>query len=83
MPEFTILEIEVIEEIIHDNLEEVVNDYYRAMKKSITDYVLLDDNEKKRLGIKISFKPVTYWGNGKSKQEIVPYEQREENQRNK
>jgi len=40
--DFTILETELAESIIHENLEEVVNDYYRAMKKSITDYVLLD-----------------------------------------
>lgn len=40
--DFTVLETELSEAIIHENLEEVVNDYYRAMKKSITDYVLLD-----------------------------------------
>jgi hypothetical protein len=38
------LDTEIVEEIIHVNLEEAVNDYYKAMKKSITDYVLLDEN---------------------------------------
>lgn len=61
----------------------MVNDYYRAMKKSITDYVLLDENERKRLAIKMSFKPVTYWGSVKNTEEVVPYEQREENIRNR
>ena len=60
-----------------------MNDYYRAMKKSITDYVLLDENERKRLAIKISFKPVVYWGSLPSRQQIVPYDQREENQKNR
>lgn len=47
------------------------------MKKSITDYVLLDENEKKRLGIKMIFKPVPYWGSEKCERDIVPYEQRD------
>jgi adenylate cyclase len=62
LPDFTMLDTAVVEEIIHGNLEEVVTDYYKAMKKSITDYVLLDENEKKRLGIKITFKAIPYWG---------------------
>ena len=44
IPDFIILETEIVEDIIHANLEEVVADYYRAIKKSITDYVLLDEN---------------------------------------
>lgn len=59
------LDTEVVEEIIHANLEEVVSDYYTAMKKSIVDYVLLDDNEKRRLGIKMIFKPIPFWGDNK------------------
>lgn len=51
----------------------MVNDYYRAMKKSITDYVLLDENERKRLAIKMSFKPVVYWGSVSNSTEVVPY----------
>lgn len=65
------------------NLEEVVNDYYKAMKKSITDYVLLDENEKKRLGIKMIFKPISYWGSDKCVRDIVPFELREENAKNR
>ena len=57
-------------------MEEVVNDYYRAMKKSITDYILLDENERKRLAIKMAFKPVIFWGTQPASQDIVPYEQR-------
>lgn len=79
MPDFVVLETEVVEEIIHVNLEEVVNDYYKAMKKSITDYVLLDENEKKRLGIKMIFKPISHWGSQKCDRDIVPFELREEN----
>lgn len=65
-----------MEEIIHSNLEEVVSDYYKAMKKSITDYVLLDENEKKRLGIKMTFRPITYWGSQRCEREFVPFELR-------
>lgn len=83
LPDFIPLDTEIVEEIIHSNLEEVVSDYYLAMKKSITDYVLLDENEKKRLGIKVGFKPVTYWGESRSNREIVPFENREENSKNR
>ena len=82
-PDFTILETELTEAIIHENLEEVVNDYYRAMKKSITDYVLLDDNERKRLAIRMPFNPVVYWGTPSEQKDVVPYEQRNENERNR
>jgi hypothetical protein len=44
------------------------------MKKSITDYILLDENERKRLAIKMAFKPVIFWGTLPCKQDIVPYE---------
>lgn len=53
------------------------------MKKSITDYVLLDENEKKRLGIKMIFKPVPYWGSEKCERDIVPYEQRDQFAKNR
>jgi hypothetical protein len=43
------------------------------MKKSIIDYVLLDENERKRLAIKMSFKPVLYWGTNKPIGDVVPY----------
>ena len=82
-PDFTILETELTEAIIHENLEEVVNDYYRAMKKSITDYVLLDDNERKRLAIRMPFNPVVYWGTPSEQKDVVPYEQRNANERNR
>ena len=44
IPDFIVLDTEIVQDIIHANLQEVVADYYRAMKKSITDYVLLDEN---------------------------------------
>lgn len=53
------------------------------MKKSITDYVLLDENERKRLGIKMVFKPVAYWGSSKCTRAIVPFELRDENAKNR
>lgn len=49
------------------------------MKKAIVDYVLLDENERKRLGIKMGFKPIQYWGSVDNKNQVVPYELREEN----
>lgn len=78
IPDFTMLDTEVVEEIIHANLEEVVSDYYTAMKKSIVDYVLLDDNEKRRLGIKMIFKPIPFWGDNKEAPigQVVPLELR-------
>ena len=42
IPDFIVLDTEIVQDIIRANLQEVVADYYRAMKKSITDYVLLD-----------------------------------------
>lgn len=83
IPDFVVLDTELVEEIVHTNLEEVVADYYRAMKKSITDYVLLDDNERKRLGIKMIFQPVSYWGSQTHNAPIVPIEEREENAKNR
>lgn len=40
----------------------MVYDYDFAMKKSILDYVLLDNNEKKRLGISYVHKETPFWG---------------------
>jgi hypothetical protein len=42
MPDLIILEEEVIQDIMEGNLAECINDYFRAMKKAIVDYVLLD-----------------------------------------
>lgn len=42
LPDYVILDEEIIQEIMESNLAEVINDYFRAMKKSIVDYVLLD-----------------------------------------
>ena len=53
------------------------------MKKSITDYLLLDDNERKRLAIRMPFNPVVYWGTPSEQKDVVPYEQRNENERNR
>lgn len=52
---------------MESNLAECINDYFRAMKKAIVDYVLLDENERKRLGIKMGFKPIQYWGSVQNK----------------
>ena len=37
-------------------LNEINVNYYYSYKKSILDYILKDDNEKKRTGIDIIFK---------------------------
>lgn len=42
LPDHVIIDEEVIQEIMENNLAEVINDYFKAMKKSIVDYVLLD-----------------------------------------
>ena len=45
-------------------LNEVNKEYFDSMKKSILDYILLDKNEMKRVGIQqVIHKPVT-WGDG-------------------
>lgn len=44
MPEYVILDEELIQAIMENNLAQVINDYFKAMKKSIVDYVLLDEN---------------------------------------
>ena len=44
-----------------------------TMKKSIFEYVLLDFNERKRLGINYVHKPVPFWGTEKSKAVIADH----------
>ena len=44
IPEYVILDEDLIQELMESNLSEVINDYFKAMKKSIVDYVLLDEN---------------------------------------
>jgi hypothetical protein len=61
------LDEDTIQRIIQDNLDIVTADYFMAMKKSILDYVLLDTNERKRLGISYVHKPTPFWGTEKYK----------------
>ncbi len=42
MVDFVQLGEELVQQVMEGNLNEVINDYFRAMKKSIVDYVLLD-----------------------------------------
>lgn len=43
-------------------LQEINKNYYWSIKKTILDYVLLEDSEKVRLGIAITFDTVSTWG---------------------
>lgn len=43
-------------------LSEIGEFYYNAVRKSILDYVLKNDDEKLRLGIMEVFKPVVDYG---------------------
>lgn len=56
----------------------MVYDYDAAMKKSILDYVLLDNNEKKRLGISYVYHPVPFWGTEPIKSICADQQWREE-----
>lgn len=47
-----------------------------SMKKSVLDYVLLDNHEKKRLGINYVHKPTPFWGTEKYKGIIADHEWR-------
>jgi hypothetical protein len=73
MVDLVFLDEETVQRIIQDNLDIVTADYIMAMKKSILDYVLLDVNERKRLGINYVHKPIPFWGTEKSKAVIADH----------
>jgi len=75
-PQLLLLDEETVQHIIHDNLDIVTTDYFLAMKKSILDYVLLDLNERKRLGINYVHKPVPFWGTEKSRAVVADHDWR-------
>jgi len=50
------------EAIIDDTLNEINEDYYVAVKKSIMDYILREDSEKLRIGIMQRFDPPVEYG---------------------
>jgi dynein heavy chain len=56
------LDQETMERIIDDILNEINNDYYLAVKKSILDYILMEDTEKQRIGILEIFDPPENYG---------------------
>lgn len=49
--EFQNLDKEYVESMIDDMLNEVNQDYYDSVRKSILDYVLKDQDERMRIGI--------------------------------
>ena len=52
-------------------LHEVSEGYYTSCKKSILDYVLMDDEERYRLGIMQPFNTIDPWGQSKSRKIIM------------
>ena len=51
-----------VEELIDEMLNEINKDYYRASRKTIFDYVLKDNDQKKRLGIEYNPQPTDEYG---------------------
>lgn len=43
-------------------MNEANQEYYRAYKKSILDYILKDSKERERTSIHVVFRPPTEWG---------------------
>jgi hypothetical protein len=48
--------------LVNALMSEVNNDYYKAYKKSVLDYILKDKEEMVRTGVSIIFKPAADWG---------------------
>jgi dynein heavy chain len=48
--------------MIDKMLNEINRDYYESVRKSILDYVLKDDDERKRIGIMSTFNEVKDYG---------------------
>lgn len=49
-------------QIIQKMIDQVIDDYQNAVKKSIIDYILMDPTEKDRLSIYIKYKNVHLYG---------------------
>ena len=60
-----------MESIIDDILNEINEDYYVAIKKSILDYILKEDSEKRRIGILQRFDPPEEYGHSSYKGIII------------
>ena len=56
------IEKERIEFLIDSMLHEINKDYYDSVRKSILDYILLDDDEMKRIGIQQVYDRPIEWG---------------------
>jgi len=56
------VEKERIEYLIDCMLNEINKDYFDSVRKSILDYILLDDAEMRRLGIQQVLDRVVTWG---------------------
>lgn len=61
---FEQLEREYVGKLIDRMLVEISEDYYRAMCKAILDYVLINEEERYRLGIMNTFFPIVIYGDG-------------------
>lgn len=48
--------------MVNRMLNEINRDYYESVKKSILDYVLKDEDERKRVGIMTTFEEVIDYG---------------------
>jgi hypothetical protein len=59
-------------------LHEVSEGYYQSSKKAILDYVLMDEEEKFRLGIIHAFDTVVTWGKSKCYKITLPSLPKEE-----
>ena len=51
---------------ISNMIEEVINEYLNALKKSIIDYILMDPTECNRLNIYIKYNTLPLYGERKS-----------------
>lgn len=48
--------------MLNDMLLEIQHDYFESMRKAILDYVLKDEEERLRIGIMMTFREVTDYG---------------------
>jgi hypothetical protein len=50
--------------LIDELINEVNRSYYTASKKAILDYILKDEDEKRRIGVTQTYTAVPEWGHG-------------------
>ncbi|EAR85626.2 dynein heavy chain (macronuclear) [Tetrahymena thermophila SB210] len=62
--QFDLLDKEYIGKLIDRMLIEISLDYYNAIRKSILDYVLINEEERQRVGIMQTFFPIVIYGDG-------------------